>query len=555
MVAVQGGAARMDMEQDEVDERVRVLMEGMRGKSLNDDDFAAADTTMRVIEFDSQNDLPLEYDYQALKDYYKARPKLWITRLLQVAAAGSQFLVPTVVDALTGQLEKNSVARTRALREVLTSLGPFFIKLGQALAIRPDILSPSAMYELQRLCDKVPAFDNELARQTVRDELGTSIESVFSEFSPRPIAAASLGQVYKGVLRNGGETVAVKVQRPFVLETVSLDLFLMREAAELVSKFNTKTDFVALLDEFAPRFYGELDYVNECKNGLYFEKIMENITQVKVPRNYPALTTRRVHVAEWVEGEKLSQSDAGDVSSLVAVGMIAYLTQLLESGFFHADPHPGNMLRTPDGRLAILDFGLMTQVTDDQKYGMIEAIAHLVHRDYDNIGDDFVRLGFIPPGTDLAPIVPALSNVFDAALAGGGAKSINFQDLAADLAQITFEYPFRIPPYFALVIRAISVLEGIALVANPEFAIIDEAYPYISQRLLTDPSPRLRSALRYMVYGAGDELDMARLIDLLQNFERFVAVKDDRGQRDRGRAHARGQRRPPRSRRCPRACA
>ena len=187
--------ARMDMEQDEVDERVRVLMEGMRGKSLNDDDFAAADTTMRVIEFDSQNDLPLEYDYQALKDYYKARPKLWITRLLQVAAAGSQFLVPTVVDALTGQLEKNSVARTRALREVLTSLGPFFIKLGQALAIRPDILSPSAMYELQRLCDKVPAFDNELARQTVRDELGTSIESVFSEFSPRPIAAASLGQV------------------------------------------------------------------------------------------------------------------------------------------------------------------------------------------------------------------------------------------------------------------------------------------------------------------------------------------------------------------------
>ena len=129
-----------------------------------------------------------------------------------------------------------------------------------------------------------------------------------------------------------------------------------------MGKFNTKTDFVALLDEFAPRFYGELDYVNECKNGLYFEKIMENITQVKVPRNYPALTTRRVHVAEWVEGEKLSQSDAGDVSSLVAVGMIAYLTQLLESGFFHADPHPGNMLRTPDGRLAILDFGLMTQV-------------------------------------------------------------------------------------------------------------------------------------------------------------------------------------------------
>ena len=170
-------------------------------------------------------------------------------------------------------------------------------------------------------------------------------------------------QVDKAVLRSTGETVAVKVQRPFVLETVSLDLFLLREAAELVAKLKLgRTDFVALLDEFAPRFYGELDYVNECDNGLKFAQIMQNITQVVVPKAYPALTTRRVHTAEWIEGQKLSQSAAGDVSSLVAVGMIAYLTQLLESGFFHADPHPGNMLRTPDGRLAILDFGLMTQV-------------------------------------------------------------------------------------------------------------------------------------------------------------------------------------------------
>ena len=170
-------------------------------------------------------------------------------------------------------------------------------------------------------------------------------------------------QVYKAVLRSTGETVAVKVQRPFVLETVSLDLFLLREAAELVAKLKLgRTDFVALLDEFAPRFYGELDYVNECDNGIKFAQIMQNITQVVVPKPYPALTTRRVHTAQWIEGQKLSQSAAGDVSSLVAVGMIAYLTQLLESGFFHADPHPGNMLRTPDGRLAILDFGLMTQV-------------------------------------------------------------------------------------------------------------------------------------------------------------------------------------------------
>ena len=184
-------------------------------------------------------------------------------------------------------------------------------------------------------------------------------------------------------------------------------------------------------------------------------------------------------------------------------------------------------MRTTDGKLAILDFGLMTEVTDDQKYGMIEAIAHLLNRDYTEIGQDFINLDFIPKGTDTRPIVPALTNVFDAALAGGGAKSINFQELAADLAEITFEYPFRIPPYFALVIRAIGVLEGIALVGNPNFAIIDEAYPYIARRLMTDDSPRLKAALRYMVYGREGSFDAEKLIDLLQALEKFTAVRDE----------------------------
>lgn len=123
----------------------------------------------------------------------------------------------------------------------------------------------------------------------------------------------------------------------------------------------------------------------------------------------------------------------------------------------------------------------MTQITDNQKYGMIEAISHLIHRDYEAIVEDFVLLDFIPEGVNLAPIMPVLAKVFDQALEGGGAKNINFQELAADLAQITFDYPFRIPPYFALIIRAIGVLEGIALVGNPDFAIVDEAYPYIAQ--------------------------------------------------------------------------
>jgi aarF domain-containing kinase len=164
----------------------------------------------------------------------------------------------------------------------------------------------------------------------------------------------------------------------------------------------------------------------------------------------------------------------------------------------------------------------MTEIDDNIKYGMIEAISHLVHRDYEAIVADFVTLDFIPPETDLRPILPVLAKVFDQALAGGGAKGINFQELAADLAQITFDYPFRIPPYFALIIRGIGVLEGIALVGDPEFAIVDEAFPYIAKRLMTDDSPRLREALRYMVYGKSGTFDAERLIDLLDAFETFT---------------------------------
>ena len=172
----------------------------------------------------------------------------------------------------------------------------------------------------------------------------------------------------------------------------------------------------------------------------------------------------------------------------------------------------------------------MTEIDEDIKYGMVDAISHLIHRDYEAIVKDFVTLDFIPPDTDLKPLLPALTRVFDRALEGGGAKNFNFQELAADLAQITFEFPFRIPPYFALIIRAIGVLEGIALVGNPDFALVDEAYPYISKRLLTDESPRLRNSLRYMVYGKSRVLDADRLIDILESYETFqVASRSAQG--------------------------
>ncbi|GIL68594.1 hypothetical protein Vafri_21849 [Volvox africanus] len=521
-ISSQMRAVRSKMEEDE---QLRVLMAGFRGSNLNEDDFASSGVRMELIETDSDSDhqLPLVYDVEAISAYWDRRPVSVVTRITQLLGISGRFITGLLVDAAAGKLRENEVARAIQLRDIVTSLGPAYIKLGQALSIRPDLLSPAAMNELQKLCDKVPSFDNKLAMQVIEDELGAPWYEIFAELTPEPIAAASLGQVYKGKLKTG-ETVAVKVQRPYVLETVTIDLYIIRKLGIFLRRFpQLTTDVVALLDEWAARFFEELDYVHEGRNAERFaEQMKQDLPQVVVPRTYFEYTSRRVLTTEWLEGEKLSQSKAGDVGQLVNVGVICYLKQLLETGFFHADPHPGNLIRTPDGRLAILDFGLMTEVDDDIKYGMIEAISHLIHRDYDAIVKDFVTLDFIPEGTDLRPILPVLAKVFDQALEGGGAKNINFQELAADLAQITFDYPFRIPPYFALIIRAIGVLEGIALVGNPDFALVDEAYPYIAKRLLTDDSPRLMAALRYMVYGRDGVFDADRLIDLLGALEQFV---------------------------------
>ncbi|KAI8101319.1 hypothetical protein M9435_001427 [Picochlorum sp. BPE23] len=511
--------------QMEEDENLKVLMASLRGQNLSDADFADESVEMKLVVVDEDGEaLPLEYDPDLIGDYWGRRPVAVFRRVVQLLSIAGGFLGGVGLDLLTGKGKENEVQRAIQLRNIMTSLGPAYIKLGQALSIRPDLLSPAAMNELQQLCDKVPSFDSKIAMQQLQEELGKPWTEIYAELTPEPIAAASLGQVYKGKLKTG-EEVAVKVQRPGVLETVTVDLYIIRSLGLILRNFpeiTARADIVALLDEWAARFFEELDYVREGNNATRFaELISTDLPQVVVPKTYEEFTSRRVLTTQWLDGEKLSQSQADDVGKLVNVGVICYLKQLLDTGLFHADPHPGNMIRTPDGRLAILDFGLMTEIDDNIKYGMIEAISHLVHRDYDAIVEDFVTLDFIPEDTDLSPILPVLAKVFDQALEGGGAKNINFQDLAADLAQITFDYPFRIPPYFALIIRAIGVLEGIALVGDPNFAIVDEAFPYISKRLMTDDSPRLREALRYMVYGKSSTFDADRLIDLLDAFETF----------------------------------
>lgn len=231
------------------DSDTKMMMDALRGKNLNDDDSAVAGLQMRLVDVGAGSDgtdiLPFDYNPVALKKFFAKRPLAVLTRVLQVTTVGGNFLFNAALDNALGRLERNpdlEVQRAAELRDIITSLGPFFIKIGQALSIRPDVLSPRSMVELQKLCDKVPSYDSKIAFATIEQELGKRVDELFSEITPEPVAAASLGQVYKATLRATGETVAVKVQRPAVLETVSLDLHLARELGLLARNFPALSD-------------------------------------------------------------------------------------------------------------------------------------------------------------------------------------------------------------------------------------------------------------------------------------------------------------------------
>jgi len=200
-------------------EEANMMMQALRGQNLNDDDKALEGLKMQLVDVapKENEELPLYYDPKALKDFFSKRPAAVVTRVLQLATVGSGFLTKVLFDKLLKRYEKNpdlEVQRASELRDLITSVGPFFIKVGQALSIRPDVLSPRSMVELQKLCDKVPSYDSKIAFATIEKELGRPVDELFSEITPEPVAAASLGQVYKAKLRATGEQVAVKVQRP-----------------------------------------------------------------------------------------------------------------------------------------------------------------------------------------------------------------------------------------------------------------------------------------------------------------------------------------------------
>ena len=463
----------------------------------------------------------LSYDPAAITRIYAGHPQRLIRRLWQTLVPIGLYLLGVWFDWFTGLLKGPDRARARAKEaaDLIASLGPAFIKAGQALSTRPDIVPPLLLEELAQLQDQLPGFDSALAMACIEDDLGAPVLEIYEQLDAEPISAASLGQVHKGVLK-GGQEVAVKVQRPGLREQITLDLYIVRNIAAWLNQ-NVgliRSDLVALIDELGKRVFEEMDYCNEAANAERFAALHAHNPRIAVPRIYHQATSRRVLTMEWIEGVKLTNLEAVrgigvDPDEMVNIGVNCSLQQLLEHGFFHADPHPGNLLALSDGRLAYLDFGMMSEVSRGSRTGLIQAVVHLVNRNFGKLSKDFVSLGFLAEDVNLEPIVPAFEKVFGQAIEQGVSR-MDFKAVTDDLSGVMYRFPFRVPPYYALIIRSLVTLEGIALSVDSEFKILGAAYPYFARRLMEDPDPSLRQSLKEMLFD-GDIFRWQRLDNLI----------------------------------------
>jgi predicted unusual protein kinase regulating ubiquinone biosynthesis (AarF/ABC1/UbiB family) len=392
------------------------------------------------------------------------------------------------------QLERQGVW----LKEHLIKLGPTFIKIGQSLGTRADLLPLAYIKELALLQDQVPPFSNEEAFARIESELGRTVAEAYAEIDTEPVASASLGQVYRARMHTG-EEVAVKVQRPHLRETVGRDVAVLGRITRMLARFpsvSENADWEGMLHEFRQTIGEEMDYAREAANADRFRENFRAWRAVRVPRIHWTHTTPRVLTMEFIRGTKVTDLEglkARRISPVKVNRLLvrAYLKQLLEDGFFHADPHPGNLLVMDSGHLAFFDFGMVGRITPRLQSQMIDAFFHVVGRDTEGLAQDLINLNFLKPGVDTERVRPVVEGLFRHYL-NLKLGEVNFKELTYDLAEVMYEYPFRLPANFTYVIRALMTLEGIGIVTDPGFSFFDTAKPFAKEFMLRREGKQFR---------------------------------------------------------------
>lgn len=429
-----------------------------------------------------------ESSYRWSRDNYSQVARsvdIWRTMLTLVLYSWLDARAWSYVGGKTPEKVKTR-SRSRAiwLRESMLQLGPTFIKVGQLFSTRADLFPAEYVEELSKLQDRVPAFNYAKAQKITESDLGKSIAELYRHFDPIPIAAASLGQVHRAELHSG-EAVVVKVQRPGLLKLFAIDLGILKQIANYYQnhpKHGKNRDWMGIYDECQRILYQEADYLNEGRNADTFRRNFRTSDRILVPKVYWRYTSKRILTLEYLPGIKISDyatlEAAGiDRKILARLGAEAYLRQLLTDGFFHADPHPGNLAVTTDGSLIFYDFGMMGQIQPLTKAKLVKTFFGIAQKDADLVITSLVELGALEVSGDIDPVRRSVQFMLDNFM-GKPMESQSISAISDDLFEVAYAQPFRFPAAFTFVLRALSTLEGLGKGLDPDFNFMEVAKPF-----------------------------------------------------------------------------
>jgi ubiquinone biosynthesis protein len=396
----------------------------------------------------------------------------------------TRFLPPWKQRIATAEDSKYSVPER--LRHTLEQLGPTYIKLGQILSTRPDLLPRAYIEELSKLLDAAPAVPSEEIVAELERELGTAVQDLFTHFEAEPIAAASIGQAHRAISKNG-ETVVVKVRRPGIERIVEADLNLLeRQARFLENRLAVARDYrlADLVDEFSRTLRDELDYTNEGRNTDRLRRSLQQDPRVLVPEVYWDLTTRRVITLQELRGTKLLdleslKAEGYDLAAIAEVLVDVYLKQVFVDGFFHADPHPANILVCGE-QIAFVDFGMMGYLTPWTKDLMADLLVSLLNQDVDQAAQTVVRLGAVDRPTDVDGLRRDIQRLF-LRYSGLSLEEVHLDESLNDVMTVAFRHRIHLPADLAMLARTVAVLEGVAGTLDPGFVLVEKARPFVSQ--------------------------------------------------------------------------
>jgi predicted unusual protein kinase regulating ubiquinone biosynthesis (AarF/ABC1/UbiB family) len=429
-----------------------------------------------------------------------------IQRRAQILHALGNVLLAISADFLLNKNKPQQQQRqARKLTATLIRLGPTFIKIGQTLSTRVDLLPPPYVEALAQLQDRVPSFPTSIAIGIIEQELGQSLGTIYCEFEPKPIAAASLGQVHRARLHSG-EMVVVKVQRPGLAEIFRLDFEILQQIVNFCDqRFPwTKTyGLTAIYQDFFNLLFQEIDYVKEGQNADRFRHNFRSQRDVVVPKIYWRFTATKVLTMSYLPGIKIDrkaelEAQGFDPKRVNQIGICCYLQQLMIDGFFQGDPHPGNMAITLDGRLAVYDFGMMSELPGNARTQMVDTFLAVLRKDLDAVLAGLESIGLLVEVADMRPVRRVIGFLLDR-FTERPVDLQEFELIRAEVGAMYSQQPFRLPPEMTAILKALSTLDGIARTLDPAYNLVQSAQPFVRRVAIAERGTIMRRAGQQLV--------------------------------------------------------